>query len=134
MQTGIIYIHKNKANGKCYVGQTIKQNPNARWENGSGYMRQAKFWNAIQKYGWDGFEHIILETDVPIEQLNEKENYYIDLYNAIDNGYNVELAGGEEYTPMSESTKQKIKDSWTPERRQEQSERAKKQWKEKYLN
>lgn len=126
MQTGLIYVHKNKTNGKCYVGQTIKQNPNARWENGSGYIRQTKFWNAIQKYGWDGFEHIILETDIPIKELSERENYYINFYNAIDNGYNVEFAGNN--IPISETTKQKIKDSWTPERRQAQSERAKKQW------
>lgn len=124
--TGIIYAHRNKANNKYYIGQTIKSNPNARWENGNGYIRQEKFWCAIQKYGWDGFEHIILEQDISIDILSDRENYYIELYDSINNGYNVKSA--DPFTPMPEVVKQKIRDSWTLERREQQRERAKQQW------
>lgn len=126
MRTGIIYAHRNKMNGKYYVGQTVQSNPNARWEGGNGYANQEKFWRAIQKYGWDGFEHIILETEVPTEQLAERENYYMDLYDSINNGYNVKLA--DPFAPMPEEVKQKIRDSWTEERKNAQAERARKQW------
>ena len=53
-----IYIHRNKINNKAYIGQTCND-PKKRWENGNGYKKQPHFYNAIQKYGWDGFEHII---------------------------------------------------------------------------
>lgn len=57
-----IYMHTNKINNKKYIGQ-IKQNPERRWrEGGKGYVDSPKFWNAIQKYGWDNFEHEIIEV------------------------------------------------------------------------
>ena len=31
-----IYEHKNKIDGKCYIGVT-KQKPEIRWRNGKGY-------------------------------------------------------------------------------------------------
>ena len=57
-----IYLHRNKINNKVYIGQTI-QSPEERWKNGNGYKGCYYFYNAIQKYGWDNFEHIILEQN-----------------------------------------------------------------------
>jgi len=54
MNNYTIYIHKNKINGKVYIGQT-GQDPKKRWDNGNGYKTCSRFWNAIQKYGWDNF-------------------------------------------------------------------------------
>ena len=56
-----IYMHTNKINGKKYIGQTF-QNIEYRWrQDGSGYKGQP-FYNAIEKYGWDNFEHKILKV------------------------------------------------------------------------
>lgn len=84
-----VYIHKNKINSKAYIGIT-KRPVKQRWQNGKGYCRQPKFYNAIIKYGWDNFEHIILEENIlNEEEALKKESYYIKLYNSIENGYNV---------------------------------------------
>ena len=72
-----IYIHKNKINGKIYVGQTSYKNPNSRWRYGEGYKKSVKFYNSIKKYGWENFEHLILEECDTLEKANEREKYYI---------------------------------------------------------
>lgn len=79
-----IYLHRNKLNGKCYVGQTCESDPINRWRiDGSGYKTQPCFYRAIIKYGWDNFEHIILEKDLTAEAANEKECYWGGYYHAL---------------------------------------------------
>lgn len=59
IKTYIVYLHRNKINNKTYVGITstdIKQ----RWRNGAGYSECPYFYRAINKYGWDAFEHRVL--------------------------------------------------------------------------
>lgn len=93
-----IYMHKNKINDKVYVGQT-KQSLMRRWRhNGVGYIESPLFWNAIQKYGWDNFEHIVLVDQIKTkEKADILERYYISLYQSNDRqyGYNI-LDGGED--------------------------------------
>lgn len=98
---GIIYIHRNKINGKCYVGQTT-QSPHRRWSGGDGYLNkskdgtyyQAKFARAIIKYGWDNFEHLVLSDIYKTQdELNAAEIATIAKYDSIDNGYNATLGG-----------------------------------------
>lgn len=107
-----IYLHRNIINQKCYVGQTKELNPTRRWRNdGSGYKSQTKFYNAIQKYGWENFEHIILDVVNTIEEANQKEQLYIILFDSYNNGYNADYGGKnaevsfEEKLKISESLK-----------------------------
>lgn len=88
-----IYLHRNILNGKCYVGQTKLGVKNRSKSCGSGYKKQTVFSNAIKKYGWENFEHLILEKDLTKEQANEAEKKYIILYDAFNNGYNMTLGG-----------------------------------------
>lgn len=102
----IIYMHKNKINNKIYIGQTC-QSPEKRWgQNGIGYKRQIYFYNAIQKYGWDNFEHIILKKNLTLEQANYWESYYIALYHSNNRlyGYN-SFFGGNNSIPNAETRK-----------------------------
>lgn len=89
----ILYCHTNKANGKIYIGIT-RQKPERRWQNGYGYDR-TYFGNAIKKYGWDGFEHDILATDLTKEEACELEQNFIMLYqsNNRERGYNIANGG-----------------------------------------
>lgn len=57
----LVYLHTNKINGHVYVGITHHVNPNKRWGySGQKYTHCIKFMNAIHKYGWDSFDHVIL--------------------------------------------------------------------------
>lgn len=118
--TFIIYMHRNKINNKVYIGQTL--NPKKRWEyNGVHYKGSPKFYNAIQKYGWDNFEHIILKENLTLEEANYFEKYYIEKYNSVNNGYNIR-AGGENGS-WPEDIRQKIsksnKETWAIKRKDE---------------
>lgn len=55
-----VYMHRNKSNGKIYIGMT--GDIQRRWHNcGVEYVKRGHlFGEAVQKYGWDGFDHIIL--------------------------------------------------------------------------
>lgn len=87
-----IYKHENKYNSKVYIGQTIHQdNPQLRWDYGNGYKQneQNKFYNAIKKYGWNGFTHEIIERDIPTQkETNKREIYWINYYDSYRYGYN----------------------------------------------
>ena len=89
-----IYIHKNRQNNKVYIGQTC-QKPQRRWKKGKGYKNCYYFFNAINKYGWDSFEHIILKQHLTLEEANYWEKYYIQKYNSTNPqfGYNIREGG-----------------------------------------
>lgn len=94
-----IYKITNKVNGKIYVGQSIdieerwKQH---RWKafncNEVGY--HSAIHAAMRKYGLDNFVYEILE-ECDVEELDEKEKYWISILNSITpNGYNI-MDGGQ---------------------------------------
>lgn len=103
-----IYMHKNKINGKVYIGLTgIK--PEERWKsNGKGYTDDTYLVKAIKKYGWDNFEHIILEKDLTLDEANNLEEYYIQKYNTLDHSSGYNLKHGGSHGGHTEETKQKI--------------------------
>ena len=95
MKSYYVYRHMNKINGKSYIGMTCQQ-PERRWQkNGQGYnaKTQTKFFNAIQKYGWENFEHEILFSNLTFEEAVLKEKELIDYYDSFSNGYNSSLGG-----------------------------------------
>ena len=132
MNNYVIYMHKNKINGKVYVGQT-KQKPEYRWNHGKGYDSCPAFYQAILKYGWDNFEHIILETGLNEDEANIKEQFYIEFYNSNDklNGYNIQ-SGGNVHSVTEESrqkSSEHAKQLWqNPDFRKKQSEFMKELW------
>lgn len=87
-----VYRHTNLTNGKSYIGVTGLK-PEKRWNNGQGYRAQPKFFNAIVKYGWDGFDHEILAVCPSEEVAYETEKALIKKYDCISNGYNVSKGG-----------------------------------------
>ena len=96
-----IYAHINKINGKMYIGQT-KLVPEYRWNNGKGYIKSPYFYNAILKYGWDNFEHIILIENLSQQEANILEIDLIKKYNTTDEQYGYNLASGGNSPIMNE--------------------------------
>lgn len=106
----IVYLHINRINKKVYVGITHHSNPNKRWRSGEGY-RGAFFHNAISKYGWNAFSHIIFcRTSKPSACLLEQS--LIHYYKSKGLSYNIGL-GGEGSSSFSEETKDKLR-KYTP--------------------
>lgn len=88
-----VYKHTNKINGKVYIGIT-GQNVERRWAKGLGY-KGMYFYNAIQKYGWDNFDHDIIATNLSEDQAIKMEIDLIAKYESNDRlkGYNIEKGG-----------------------------------------
>lgn len=97
---GVIYKITNLVNGKIYIGQTVVSEPQ-RWQshiwnaynnpkNDSPYLC-----NAIKKYGRENFKREILEEVNSLEELNNKEIFYIQKYNTTNPsiGYNISIGG-----------------------------------------
>ena len=102
-----VYQHKNKINGKVYIGIT-SQKPEQRWRNGEGYKSSPHFYSAIQKYGWDNFEHNILFVELTKEQACLKEQELIKEFNSMNREYGYNSTSGGDIFVMNEETKQKI--------------------------
>lgn len=114
MSNYCVYIHKNKINGKRYVGIT-SQNPERRWRSGNGYCLNEHFYRAICKYGWDNFTHEILASELTKQDACNLEKELIAFYKSNDEkyGYN-KSSGGEnpcEGAVFSQETRKKMSDA-----------------------
>lgn len=111
--TYCVYAHINKINGKIYIGQTIHgDNPVKRWgHNGVYYKTQPYFYNAIQKWGWDGFDHEVIANHLTAKEADEFEKLLIKKLNTTDNNFGYNLATGGKSCEMTEETKKKISDA-----------------------
>ena len=110
-------MHKNKINDKVYIGITSRDTKDRWGLNGSGYgEQQIAFKNAIDKYGWDGFEHIIIAENLTQQEASEMEISLIDMYKSncrryYNPSYGYNMTDGGEGTSgrmCTEETKKKI--------------------------
>lgn len=95
-----VYVHTSPS-GKYYVGMT-GQDVKSRWNGGAGYNSQPYFRNAIQKYGWDNFEHEVIASHLTKEEAINFEKLLIRelKQNEREFGYNI-TEGGEGHTGIS---------------------------------
>jgi len=129
-----VYIHTNKINQKKYIGISSENNPNTRWKNGNGYKQQV-FYRAIEKYGWDNFEHEIIITNLTEEEAKQKEIELIAQYKTNDPnyGYNRSKGGDDlpEKTPeLIEKISNSLKEYYKTEEGQKRKEIISQQKKE----
>ena len=110
MEKYSIYTHINKINGLQYIGMTC-QNPNTRWKNGYGYKSNSYFWNAICKYGWDNFDHIILYDNLSKELADIIEYELIKKHNTTNREVGYNLMNGGNSNRHTDHTRKKIKEN-----------------------
>lgn len=89
-----IYMFVNKQNNKKYIGQSVnierRKAEHIKWPS-----KYSKFDNYLKVAGIEAFDFIVLEECEP-GQLDEKEKYWINFYNSIEEGYNL-IPGGQSY-------------------------------------
>lgn len=112
----VIYKFKNKINGKVYIGQTTKplrkrviqhmtnSRPNTK-------CHKTYFHNALNKYGIQNFDLTIVERCCSVEELDEREIYWIAYYNSTNKqyGYNIDSGGSKGKITKRLSTEHKQK-------------------------
>lgn len=100
-----IYKITNQTNGKSYIGQS--KNIEVRWKNHktdsnnpNGDNYDYPLYRAFRKYGLENFTFEVLE-ECSTSLLNEREEYYINKYNTLYQGYNQVKVnqGGTKLTP-----------------------------------
>lgn len=85
------------------------QVPEKRWGiNGCNYKSSPHFYSAIQKYGWNNFEHNILYTGLTKEMAYLKEQELIKKFNSMDRNFGYNSTSGGDVFVMNDETKQKI--------------------------
>lgn len=104
-----VYVHINTINGKRYVGITSNDKPEYRWNHGRGYGENTHFRSAINKYGWDAFQHVILFEGLDEACAKAKEIELISEWHTNDSefGYNMTIGGDGTcgYYPSAETRK-----------------------------
>ena len=88
-----VYMYINKTNNKKYIGIT-KLNVKDRWQNGNGYVVNKRFYDDIETYGWDGFEHKIVETNLSKMDAAILEVDLIKKYKTNEEEYGYNINGG----------------------------------------
>lgn len=143
MNNYIIYDHISP-NGRHYIGQT-KRSTTARWgKNGQHYLNRYKdgqytqpaFAAAIEKYGWDNFQHKVLFTDLTKLEADMIEQDLIFYYKKEGLSYNI--AAGGEGCSIKRFTNEELKEhrkqygkKWYEENKEAHSEWAK-EYREKH--
>lgn len=96
MRTGLIYKFTNKINNKIYIGQTtqtLEQRINKHLQQ---LDDNTYFHRALKKYGINNFDVKIIEQNIPLNELDDREIYWIkyyDSYYTSNKGYNLTKGG-----------------------------------------
>lgn len=98
-----IYRILNLVNNKSYIGQTkwlygrfclSAISHKISYSNSCRYCDNSlRLYNAIRKYKSRNFEVSVLEKDISIELLNDREIYFVAKYDSYYSGYNMNLGG-----------------------------------------
>ena len=87
-----IYKITKKQNGKSYIGQSNNIERRFQEHRTKGKTSRIPVDRAIEKYGVEAFTYEIIE-ECSLNELNNREQYWIKYYNTKANGYNCNDGG-----------------------------------------
>lgn len=112
-----VYKITNIQNNKVYIGQTIRpiQDRFHRHINDAlNNILDTHFARAIKKYGKNNFIIEQIDQAQTQNELNKKEQYWIQYYNSVQEGYNetdaISKCGGNTYQSKTEKEMEVIKE------------------------
>ena len=109
----IVYKITNKVNGKIYVGQDSKNNPNY-FGSGTNIKR------AIKKYGLENFVKEVVE-EVTEDMIDSRETYWINELQSFkpEIGYNINREGGKppKISDLPAVQQKEVREKWKQQRR-----------------
>ena len=114
-----MYIYKitNIQNNKVYIGQTIrpiKDRFHRHLNDAINNILDTHFARAIRKYGKENFIIEQIDQAQTQDELNKKEQYWIQYYNSVNEGYNetdaISKCGGNTYQSKTEKEMESIKE------------------------
>ena len=112
-----IYKITNIQNNKVYIGQTIRpiqQRFNRHINDALNNILDTHFARAIRKYGKENFVVEEIDKAQTQDELNKKEQYWINYYNSVEEGYNetnaISKCGGNTYRSKTEKEMEVIKE------------------------
>ena len=104
-----LYAHINPINDKVYIG--ISKDVKKRWAGKiHAYKHSSLIQNALKKYGWDNFIHVVICDGLTFEEACKKEQQWIFAYKREGMSYNI-TNGGEGHLgiPLTQEQKENLK-------------------------
>ena len=99
--------------GKSYIGQSVNLNRRKKTFINFSKYRHGKIYYAKKKYCKESdWVYKVLEY-CDVDKLDEREQYYIELYDTMNNGYNSDT-GGHLNRKLSNEARQKFSGSGNP--------------------
>ena len=93
---------------RVYIGQSVDIKARLTQYKRLDCKKQSKLYNSLKKYGFKSHTFEVIHY-CDIEELNELERYYQDLYDVLNKGLNLKLTETSDKSgKLSEETKNKI--------------------------
>jgi group I intron endonuclease len=114
----VVYLVENLINGKKYIGMDTHNNPKYL---GSGTL----ITKALKKYGKENFKKSILEHCSSIEELEIRETWWINYFNALESKdfYNLEDNKKRGINPFANKTEKELREIFNKVKSEERNEK-----------
>lgn len=122
---------------KVYVGQsTVPFSEKEKW-----YIKMEKYdktdrkvANAIKKYGWQNMKFEVIEQDDSWtkDQINEREIFWIQYYNSVNEGYNMTAGGDGVDSSLARKLALKHHQTMSPKKKEQRSANCSRGQKQRY--